>query len=113
MVQRVIIGLLVLGLGVVFETGCASKKYVRNRIAERVEPLENRTSELEQTSRRNSQQIGELNTGLTDARARVGRAQDTADRAAQSAEQANTRVTGVENNIEDIRANIDKYSVRT
>jgi len=104
---------MVLALGVVFQAGCATKKYVRNRIAERVEPLENRTAELEETSRRNSQQIGELNNGLTDVRARATRAQDTADRAAQSAEQANTRVATVENSVEDIRANLDKYTIQT
>src|SRR5262249_38991582 len=113
MTHRILIGLLVMGLGVGFETGCATKKYVRNRVAERVEPLENRTSELEETSRRNSQQIGELNNGLADARTRIARAQDTADRAAQSAEQANTRVSTVENSVEDIRANIDKYTLQT
>ena len=50
----------IMALGVMFETGCATKKYVRNRIAERVTPVENRTTELEETSRRNTQQIGEL-----------------------------------------------------
>src|SRR5262245_53957250 len=113
MIHRVSVGLMVLALGVAFQAGCATKKYVRNRIAERVEPLENRTAELEETSRRNSQQIGELNNGLTDVRARATRAQDTADRAAQSAEQANTRVATVENSVEDIRANLDKYTIQT
>jgi outer membrane protein OmpA-like peptidoglycan-associated protein len=113
MTHRILVGLLVMGLGVAFESGCATKKYVRNRVAERVEPLENRTSELEETSRRNSQQIGDLNNGLADARTRVARAQDTADRAAQSAEQANTRVATVENSVEDIRANLDKYTIQT
>jgi len=113
MKYRMFVGLLVLVLAVAFESGCATKKYVRNRVAERVEPLENRTSELEETSRRNSQQIGDLNNGLADARTRITRAQDTADRAAQSAEQANTRVATVENSVEDIRANLDKYSVQS
>jgi outer membrane protein OmpA-like peptidoglycan-associated protein len=101
----------VMAFTLVFETGCATKKYVRNRIAERVEPLENRTSELEETSRRNTQQIGELRAGIEDVSGRADRAQTTADRAAASAEQASTRVAGVERNIEDLRANLDKYTL--
>ena len=34
-------------------SGCATKKYVRQRIDERVAPVESRTGELEETSRRN------------------------------------------------------------
>lgn len=101
---------LVLVIGI-FESGCATKKYVRNRVAERATPLENRTSELEETSRRNTQSIGELRTGVDDVRNRTDRAQQTADTAAASAEQANTRVTGIERNVEELRANLDKYSV--
>ena len=101
---------LVLVIGV-FESGCATKKYVRNRVAERATPLENRTSELEETSRRNTQSIGELRTGVDDVRGRADRAQQTADSAASSAEQANTRVTGIERNVDELRANLDKYSV--
>jgi outer membrane protein OmpA-like peptidoglycan-associated protein len=99
-----------MALGVVFESGCATKKYVRNRVAERVAPLENRTGELEETSRRNTQQ--RLKTGVDDARMRADRAQVTADRATTSAEQANTRVAGVERNVEDLRASLDKYTMQ-
>ncbi|HJQ25685.1 MAG TPA: OmpA family protein [Blastocatellia bacterium] len=102
---------LILVIGVFLESGCATKKYVRNRVAERATPLENRTSELEETSRRNSQGIGELRTGVEDVRGRTDRAQQTADNAASSAEQANSRVTGIERNVEELRANLDKYSV--
>ncbi|HYP25733.1 MAG TPA: OmpA family protein [Blastocatellia bacterium] len=103
----------VMAFTVVFETGCATKKYVRNRVAERVEPLENRTSELEETSRRNTQSIGELRSGIDEVSGRVDRAQSTADRAAASAEQASTRVAGIERNIDDLRANLDKYTLET
>jgi outer membrane protein OmpA-like peptidoglycan-associated protein len=101
-----------MALGVAFESGCATKKYVRNRVAERVAPLENRTGELEETSRRNTQQIGDLKMGVNDARARADRAQATADRASTSAEQANTRVAGVERNVDDLRVNLDKYTMQ-
>ncbi|HKY04470.1 MAG TPA: OmpA family protein [Blastocatellia bacterium] len=103
----------VMAFTVVFESGCATKKYVRNRVAERVTPLENRTGELEETSRRNTQSIGELRTGIDEVGTRAGRAQETADRAAASAEQASTRITGVERNVEELRANLDKYSLET
>ncbi|HKP85770.1 MAG TPA: OmpA family protein [Blastocatellia bacterium] len=103
---------LLMVFAVVFESGCATKKYVRNRVAERATPLENRASELEETSRRNTQQISELNSGVTDVRNRADRAQQTADTAASSAEQANTRVTGIERSVEDLRSNLDKYSVQ-
>lgn len=103
---------LLMVLGVALESGCATKKYVRNRVAERVAPLENRTGELEETSRRNTQQIGELKMGVNDARGRADRAQATADRASTSAEQANTRVAGVERNVEDLRVNLDKYAMQ-
>jgi phosphopantetheine adenylyltransferase len=74
----------VMAFTVVFETGCATKKYVRNRVAERVEPLENRTSELEETSRRNTQSISELRTGIEEVSGRADRAQSTADRPRRS-----------------------------
>jgi outer membrane protein OmpA-like peptidoglycan-associated protein len=112
MTNRIIAGLFTLILGIAFESGCATKKYVRNRIAERVQPLENRTSELEETSRRNTSQISQLNSQLSDVTNKVGKAQDTADRAAASAEQANSRITGIESNVEDIRNNLDKYAVQ-
>jgi len=103
---------LLMTLGVAFESGCATKKYVRNRVAERVTPVESRTGELEETSRRNTQQIGQLRTGVDDARMRADRAQAAADHASTSAEQANTRVSGVERNVEDLRANLDKYTMQ-
>jgi len=111
--SRFVCATLLLALAVVFESGCATKKYVRNRVAERVTPLENRTGELEETSRRNTQQLGELRIGVEDARVRADKAQATANSATSSAEQANSRVTGVERNVEDLRANLDKYAVQT
>jgi outer membrane protein OmpA-like peptidoglycan-associated protein len=97
---------------VVFESGCATKKYVRNRVAERVTPVENRTGELEETARRNTRQLGELKTSVDDVRGRADRAQATADRATSAADQANSHVAGVERSVEDLRANLDKYTLR-
>jgi len=102
-----------MAIAVALESGCATKKYVRNRVAERVTPVENRTGELEETSRRNTQQLGALRTGVEDARTRADTAQATANSATSSAEQANNRVSGVERNVEDLRANLDKYTLQT
>jgi outer membrane protein OmpA-like peptidoglycan-associated protein len=112
MKHKLILAALVLIVGVMFETGCATKKYVRNRVAERVQPLENRTTELEETSRRNTQQISELRTGVEEVRGRADRAQQTADRAAAAAEQASSRLTGIESNVEELRSNLDRYTLQ-
>ena len=104
----------ILGLAVLlsFGSACATKKYVRTHVNERVTPLENRTGELEETSRRNTQEISRLSRDVEEVRGRADRAQQTADKAVSSAEQANTRVTGVEQSVEDIRANMDKYQLQ-
>jgi outer membrane protein OmpA-like peptidoglycan-associated protein len=103
-----------IGIAVVCLLGgaCATKKYVRNRVNERVTPIENRTGELEETSRRNTQDIGKLGKDVDEVRQRADRAQQQADRAASSAEQANTRVTGVEQTVTDLRSNLDKFTVQ-
>jgi outer membrane protein OmpA-like peptidoglycan-associated protein len=93
-------------------SACATKKHVRNRINERITPLENRTGELEETARRNTQDISRLSRDVEDVRLRTERAQQQADRAASSAEQANTRVATVEQSIGDLRSNLDKYTVQ-
>lgn len=93
-------------------SACATKKYVRNRVNERVTPLENRTGELEETSRRNTQEISRLSRDVEDVRLRADRAQQQADRAASSAEQANTRVTGVEQSLTSLRSNLDKFTIQ-
>jgi outer membrane protein OmpA-like peptidoglycan-associated protein len=99
-------------LVVSFGSACATKKYVRNRVGERVTPLENRTGELEETARRNTQDISRITRDVEDLKQRTDLAQQQADRAATSAEQANTRVAGVEKSVEDMRANLDKYTLQ-
>jgi peptidoglycan-associated lipoprotein len=104
----------IIGIAVAVMSGsaCATKKYVRNRVNERVTPLENRTGELEETSRRNTQDISRIGRDVEDVRLRTERAQQQADRAASAAEQANSRVTGVEQSVTDLRTNLDKYTVQ-
>jgi len=101
-----------IAVAVLLGNACATKKYVRNRVNERATPLESRTGELEETSRRNTQDIGRLGRDIEDVRQKTDRAQQQADRAASSAEQANTRVTGVEQTVSDLRTNLDKYTVQ-
>src|SRR5437660_9033530 len=92
---------------VLSSVGCATKKYVRNRVSERVTPLEQRTGELEETSRRNSQDLGRLSTDVTDVKGRADRAQSQADTALSRANEANTRVSGAEQSVNDLRTNLD------
>jgi outer membrane protein OmpA-like peptidoglycan-associated protein len=99
-------------LAISFGSACATKKYVRNRVGERVTPLENRTGELEETARRNTQDISRITRDVEDLKQRTDIAQQQADRASTSAEQANTRVAGVEKSVEDMRANLDKYTIQ-
>jgi OOP family OmpA-OmpF porin len=107
--------LLAVAVGTVLASGCATKKYVRQRIDERVAPLENRTGELEETSRRNSSEISRLSTEVTDARSRADKAQqaataaqNTANNAVSSAENVGRRVDEVNEKI----ANIDSFSLQ-
>jgi OmpA-OmpF porin, OOP family len=97
---------------VLSSVGCATKKYVRNQVSERVTPLENRTGELEETSRRNTQDISRLSTDIADVRGKADRAQSQADTALTRADEANTRVTGAERSVTDLRANLDSYTLQ-
>jgi OmpA-OmpF porin, OOP family len=106
------ITVLALVILIAMASGCATKKYVRNRVNERVTPLEARTGELEETSRRNTQELGRLSRDIEDVRGRAQRAQDAADRAASSAEQANARVTTLDEQVSSIRTNLDKYTLQ-
>ena len=94
-------------------TGCATKKYARDRINERVAPLEQRTGELEETSRRNSQEIGRLDQNIQDVRGRADRAQSQADSALSKAEQANSRADSAEQSVNDLRNNLDRYNLQS
>jgi outer membrane protein OmpA-like peptidoglycan-associated protein len=114
MILRVsIIVLLLASLLTLCGSGCATKKYARTRINERVAPLEQRTGELEETSRRNSQDIGRLDQSIQDVRGRTERAQTQADSALAKAEQANSRADSAEHSVNDLRNNLDRYSLQS
>ncbi len=99
-------------LVVLGSAACATKKYARNRINERVTPLEQRTGELEESSRRNTQDISTLSTDINDVRGRTDRAQSQADAALTRAGEASTRAGTVEGSVNDLRTNLDKYSLQ-
>jgi len=103
-------------------TGCATKKYVRKTVNERVTPIEGRTQELEETVRRNTQDIHTLDDRLTkrvdEVSGRVDRAQASADEASSHAIAADERASRAdehagraEQRVEDIRANLDRYTL--
>jgi len=91
--------------------GCATKKYVRHRIDERVAPLENRTGELEETSRRNSADIVRLDGEVNEARARADKAQVTADAATVKAADASAKADKVNTRVDKLVENIDAYTL--
>jgi outer membrane protein OmpA-like peptidoglycan-associated protein len=108
-----ILTILALSAFIIFATSaCATRKYARNRVNERITPLEQRTGELEETSRRNTQDIASLNAGVKDVSGRVDRAQAQADTALARANAANTRAGSVEQSMTDLRENLDKYSLQ-
>lgn len=112
MKSRLTILMALMTVVVLGSVGCATKKFVRNQVSARVTPLEQRTGELEETSRRNNQDLGRLSTDVTEVRGRADRAQSQADSALSRADQANTRVSGAEQSVSDLRTNLDNYSLQ-
>ncbi len=111
--KRQLFSILMLSIFLVLSaSACATKKYARNRINERVAPLEQRTGELEETSRRNTQDINALNTNVKDIGGRAERAQSQADTALARADQANSRATTVEQSVGELRENLDKFALQ-
>jgi len=102
----------IVSIAVFGSAGCATKKYARNQVNERVTPIEHRTGELEETSRRNTQDIARLSADITDVKGKADRAQSQADTALSRADQANTRVNGAEQSVTDLRSNLDNYTLQ-
>ncbi|MBK6428536.1 MAG: OmpA family protein [Blastocatellia bacterium] len=109
--RRTPILLLTIAILSMFPVGCATKKYVRHRIDERVAPLENRTGELEETSRRNSADIQRLDGEVNEARARADKAQVTADAATVKAVDAIAKADKVNTRVDKLVENIDAYTL--
>lgn len=111
MKTRTVVLVVLSGLIIFGSLACATKKYARNRINERVTPLEQRTGELEETSRRNTQDLTSLNQNVNDVRGRADRAQAQADTALTRANQVNSRADSLEQKVGDLRDNLDKYAL--
>ena len=109
--RRLPILLLTIAIFSMVSVGCATKKYVRHRIDERVAPLENRTGELEETSRRNSADIQRLDGEVNEARARADKAQVTADAATAKAVDASAKADKVNTRVDKLVENIDAYTL--
>lgn len=94
----------------VVTTGCATKKYARNRINERVTPIEQRTGELEETSRRNTIDIGRLSEEIVEVKGRIDRAGSQAESALSKAGEADRRAQASGQSVEELRSNLHRYS---
>jgi outer membrane protein OmpA-like peptidoglycan-associated protein len=103
---------IVAALLVIVSSGCASKKYARTQINDRVAPLERKTGELEESARRNNQDIARVGEGIQDARREADRAQSQAESAQSKADQANSRALNAERSADELRGNLDKYSLQ-
>jgi outer membrane protein OmpA-like peptidoglycan-associated protein len=96
-------------------SACATKKYVRNRINDRVTPVEGRTAELEEGNKDLKRRAGDLEqnqvamgntikdvdsratTGINQAKQQAGQAQSQAQQAEDEARLSNTRVDNLDN----------------
>src|SRR5438876_212249 len=105
-------------------SGCATKKYVRKTVNERVAPLEGRTQELEETVRRNTQDIrgvdDRLSKRIDDVSGRLDQVQTVAETANtraiaadENAKRADEHAGQAEQRVEDLRSNLDRYSALT
>ena len=112
MKSRLTILIGVMAFAILSSAGCATKKYVRNQVTARVTPIEQRTGELEETARRNNQDIGRLSSDVTDVKGRADRAQSQADAALSRADEANTRVNTAEQSVGDLRTSLDNYALQ-
>ncbi|HWY69600.1 MAG TPA: OmpA family protein [Terriglobales bacterium] len=103
---------LVAGATMVFNAGCATKKYVRNEAA----PVINKTNELDDLTAKNTRDIRDVDTrsqqgiqGVNDKIASVDQkalaAGQAADQANQAASQTTTKVDTLTNTV----ANLDNY----
>lgn len=93
---------LAAAVAVFFGQACATKKFVRKTLDERVAPLEGRTAELEQSVARNTSSIKEVDSRLS---ARI-------DTVSAKAEEANTRAQTAERKAEEAQVGVEKTNTR-
>jgi len=103
---------LVAGATMVFNAGCATKKYVRNEAA----PVINKTNELDDLTAKNTRDIRDVDTrsqqgiqGVNDRIASVDQKALTAGQAADQANQAASQTSGRVDTLTNTVANLDNY----
>jgi outer membrane protein OmpA-like peptidoglycan-associated protein len=101
----VIVGLAAL---LMLGSACATKKYVRKNVDARLTPVEGRIGELEETSRRTSQDIKDLDARLTGRIAEVSKVADRANAEAQQASQRAIRADEHATQADEHAAKVDK-----
>lgn len=114
--SRRLITLMLLAVSVMFVgQACATKKYVRKTIEERVAPLEGRTAELEQSVARNTSAIKEVDERLSRRIDTVNEKADAAQRAAEEADrkarEADQKAVAVKTDLNDTKGKIDDFVV--
>ena len=103
---------LVAGATIVFNAGCATKKYVRNEAA----PVINKTNELDDLTAKNTRDIRDVDThtqqgiqGVNDRIASVDQKALAAGQAADQANQAAAQTSGKVDALTNTVANLDNY----
>ena len=104
--------IVVAGAAMVFNAGCATKKYVRNEAA----PVINKTNELDDLTAKNTRDIRDIDTrsqqgiqGVNDRIASVDQKALAAGQAADQANQAATQTSGKVDALTNTVANLDNY----
>ena len=113
-IKSVKLFIAIFACSLVFSSACATKKYVRNQVNDRVTPVEGRTSELEESSKDLKNRTGELENGqaklrsdlsdvdsratagITDAKERANEADRQAHLASDQARANGTRVDNLD-----------------
>jgi OOP family OmpA-OmpF porin len=107
MTRKILVSLTV-AVGLISSVGCATKKYVQNQVT----PINNKISELNDITAKNSQDIKDVNGKAQQGIDAASTADQKAGAAAGSAEQANqqaTRVGAGLNGLQGTVENLDNY----
>jgi len=92
-----------------FETGCATKKYVKQQI----DPVSGRVDELTEVSKRNENAIKDVDsraqTGIQSVQAKANEVDQKALEAQNMAKNADSKITSVETHFNQKISNIDSY----
>lgn len=98
-----------------FGQACATKKFVRKTIDERVAPLEGRTAELEESVRRNSSAIKEVDDRLSrridTVSVKAEEAEKKATEADRKAVEADRKAVAVRTDLVETSKEIDTFTV--